>query len=187
MLKHIIVEGCDGSGKTTLVTKLSHALGWPVHERASTSLGGPVTDVDLWALNDVNTMDKQPNSIYDRHPIISEVIYAPLVRKVKPAGMFDDPSFGHNLRTIAATHALLVVCFPQYSFVRRNVFEDGPGIEGQMAGVQDNLRELYNAYKYVGSMWPTQVMWWNGWQSSPYDFNKLVSDIRARFRGEFDA
>jgi hypothetical protein len=140
----------------------------------------------MWALDDVNTMHKQPNSIYDRHPIISEPIYAPLVRKVQPAGMLHDAEFLHGLRAVASAYALLVVCFPPYSFVRRNVFDDGPGASAQMLGVQDNLRELYNAYRYVGTVWPAPVMWWNGWQSSPYDFNRLVSDIRARFRGEFD-
>jgi hypothetical protein len=186
MLKHVIVEGCDGSGKTTLVMKLSQTFGWPVHTRASTSLGGPVPNVDDWALEDVNTMYKQEPSIYDRHPCISESIYAPIVRHVKPMGKLSDETFTTTVREIAAHFAVLVVCLPPFSFVRRNVFDEGPGTGGQMIGVQDNLHALYSAYKRVGQMWPGVIIWWNGWQSTQYDYNNLTSNIRAHMRGDFD-
>lgn len=187
MLKHIIVEGCDGSGKTTLVNKLTKSFKWPIHARSSTSIGGPVPDVDQWALDDVNTMHKQEPSIYDRHPCISEPIYAPIVRHVPPIGKFQDEAFTTTVREIAAQYAVLVVCLPPFSFVRRNVFDEGPGVNGQMIGVQDNLHALYNAYKRVGMVWPGSIMWWNGWESSTYDFNHLTSNIRAHMRGEFSA
>ena len=187
MLRHIIVEGCDGSGKTTLVTKLTKSFAFPIHERASSSLDGPRPDADVWALEDVNTMAKQPQSIYDRHPCISEPIYAPIVRRVRPIGLFAEPGFADSLRAMASEHALLVLCYPPFSFVRRNVFDEGPGVNGQMVGVQDNLRTLYRAYRDVGMVWPGHIIWWNGWQSTSYDYNKLCEQIHSKMEGEYDA
>lgn len=152
-LKHVIVEGMDGSGKDTLIGQLMEVFGsrFQIHPRASTSLGGPVEDLAAWVSEDVNTMHMQPPSIYNRHPLISEKIY---YRYRQPPG-YRSPEFGNRtwfyaMQRWASRQAVLVRCRPPYHVVRDTVHTQGR--DAHMPGVYDNLLGIYT--DYVTYRWP---------------------------------
>src|SRR5690606_261228 len=83
----IIVEGMDGSGKTTLAQQLSCWMGDVPIKRFVTS-GGPTnydllvrkTKAALTDLHDQVIQNQRPVVIYDRFPLISEAVYGSILR-----------------------------------------------------------------------------------------------------------
>lgn len=154
-LLHVIVEGPDGSGKDTLIGSLLELLHvHTLHERASTSLGGPVPNLAAWVANDVRTMAHQRPSIYNRHPLISELIYSRYRTDPAKRG-FPSPEWSHMawrnaMRKQASQHAIVVFCQPPYHVLRRTVLDQGPG--AHMPGVYENILEIYT--DYATHLWP---------------------------------
>src|SRR5690554_3611457 len=84
----IIVEGMDGTGKTTLVQQLAHLL--EVKPRKYVGSLGPSDDYRLVLVNrtiseitELEIASAEGRSIkrlYDRFPLISEAIYGPVLR-----------------------------------------------------------------------------------------------------------
>lgn len=148
-LRHVIVEGPDGAGKTTFIDNLAQRRPeLAIHKRASTSLGGPVADLAQWVVRDVNTMPAQVKSIYDRHPIISEPIYAN-IRTVNPGlrGVWTTKAFAPQMKMRMSSWALLVVCLPPLAIVTNNIRQSE-----QLAGVDENIGTLWHAYSMLS--WP---------------------------------
>lgn len=151
-LRHIIVEGPDGSGKDTLITSLlGHFPDHTLHERASTSLGGPVPNLAAWVAKDVATMAEQPPSIYNRHPLVSELIYWRYrTPKAHPSAEWSHRAWREAMRRGAAPYAIVVFCHPPYHVVRRTILDQGP--DAHMPGVYDNILDIYTDYSMY--MWP---------------------------------
>jgi hypothetical protein len=145
---HIIVEGCDGTGKTRLIDVLSDRLDLQVHPRASHSTEGPVKDLTGWVERELYR-PKNPG-IYDRHPIISETIYGPIVRNMLP-GKFCTPAWVQRIRHTLAKDHMVVWCIPPWPRVVDNIMATH---DNHMAGVVDNLLPLYQAYKVMANSWP---------------------------------
>lgn len=140
----IILEGPDGGGKTTLLERLCKE--YPSiarHERASEGIKGPVADLYDWAHNDVWSWHKQPLSFYDRHPLISEYIYGPVVRGGLDARFHTTP-----LRRRVASRALVIVCLPPLQTVRRSVSADR-----DMPGVTTHIDTIWHAYASLRATW----------------------------------
>lgn len=151
MIKHLIVEGVDGSGKTTLRDRLLERLtDFRPHPRASESIGGPVEHLDRWTQGNTMAMGIYPPSVYDRHPIISEPIYGPICRHLLP-GMFNQPTWVHMMRNRVADNSLVVFCNPPLDVVAANVMRSR---DRQMPGVVDNIRELHAEYNASMNGWP---------------------------------
>lgn len=154
MRRHLIVEGVDGSGKTTLIRELVkwakpiEGRSFTIHEKASTSTGGPVPDLDQWVYDDTGLMPYLPCSIYDRHPLISEPIYGPICRGQVP-GRFRVDSWVEIMRQSVANYALVIWCHPPLDNIRQVI-----GNEDHMPGVTDNLAKLYDAYTRAMVVWP---------------------------------
>lgn len=136
----IILEGPDGAGKTTLAETLTGLTSLTLHERASTSTGGPVDDIYEWAEADVLTWPVQKLQVYDRHPLISEPIYGSVLR-----GGFD-PRFNGprsaELYSRLAGYGCVIFCLPDLETVMSNL----DGDENQLAGVEQHATELWSAY-----------------------------------------
>lgn len=166
----VIVEGPDGAGKTTLIETLKIATGLGVHARASDSVGGPVADIFSWANEDVNTWSDQRMAIYDRHPLISELIYGPLARN------YLDPRF----LTAESTHmfnkfyqnSIIILCLPPFDVLSKNVLR-----EDQMPGVLENLPELYEEYTQLLRTIPLEVNVVVYDYTTPDSYPKLISWI----------
>lgn len=173
MRKHVIVEGMDGSGKDTVIRDLLDLFmgHFSLHERASTSLGGPVTNLIDWVLNDLRDMPDNPPMIYNRHPLISEPIYADK-RLVNPGlrGQWRNLTWVNMHRRIAAEHCILVICEPPFSAIHANLLRS-PG--GHMPGVIENAAELYG--RYARLVWPGVTIRYNYRKDTP---DSLVKTIR---------
>lgn len=177
-IRHIIVEGPDGSGKDGLIERFaSHFPTHRVHERASTSVGGPVPNLMEWITSDFLTIREGGPWIYNRHPLISEPIYAPIARGVKPQGLFDDPDWVASKLSLMAEHAVMVWCLPPWSHVRHNVLS---GDVAHMSGVATHIRSIYTAYRRGGWVWPGKAFYWDYTTTS---INHLVFDIRGVMNG----
>lgn len=156
-LRHIIVEGCDGTGKTTLINELleykQHGQTEPyftMHERASRSQEGPVDALDTWVEKDLAGIDTHPPSVYDRHPLISEPIYGPVCRGMLP-GKFNDGLWQVTARSRLARYSLVIWCVPPWNTVRNNLVASA---HNQMAGVIINARRIYDMYSLASKTWP---------------------------------
>lgn len=151
-MKHIIVEGPDGSGKSTLIAHLRESLGMLVHQKASTSVGGPVESLARWIDGDLMTLgilNGGPTYIYDRHPAISEPIYGQHVRhNIQP--YFDDAAYLRHLRDIMYRSAVVVWCLPDLETVTKNVFANA---KEQMPGVTLNIAKVHQAYMTAYFRW----------------------------------
>lgn len=155
-MRSIIVEGMDGSGKDTLIRDLSAVYpAYMLHERASTSLGGPVADLSSWVARDAVRMEETGPWIYNRHPLISEPIYAP-IRRVNPglSGVWTNQGWLDAYRRIVASVSVVVVCQPPWETVRATLMAQGP--DAHMPGVADNAPTLYEAYGML--LWPGRLV-----------------------------
>lgn len=153
MQKHLIIEGPDGSGKTTLLEKVK--ANFPEFEqapRASKSTEGPVADLQAWcdAITRNTYAHKVPKYwLMDRHPIISETIYAPsLGRQSRPG--FEDPIWTTAQRRFLYVHAFVIFCLPPFVEVEANVLDNA---SQQMPGVTDNIEDLYQRYCTTHRLW----------------------------------
>lgn len=188
-IRHIIVEGCDGTGKTNMVNRIA---AWrrpkllrtdpprpfphfAIHERASTSIGGPVPDLVSWVRKDIATMADQPPSVYDRHPIISEPIYGPICRNGVP-GSFNDGVWVSTSRSMIAQHCAVIWCIPPWDVVWRNI---SATMNNQMPGVAINARRIYDTYVEASRRWPGVAMRWD-YSNPSFDIGAYLTQVAGR-------
>ena len=157
-VRSIIVEGVDGSGKDTLIRELLGAFpDHTLHDRASTSLGGPVKNLGEWVANDAVRMSETGPWIYNRHPLISEPIYG-RIRPDRPTEEpFTNPAWISAYRRIVARESVVIICQPPYHVVRTTLEQQGP--DAHMPGVYDNALDLYT--RYATFVWPGRVIRYN--------------------------
>lgn len=169
----IIVEGCDGAGKTTLINRLSKTLKIPIHTRHADSVKGPIASLYNWARADVATWDYQRMAIYDRHPYISEYIYAGLMR----GGVGEDFLSVEAQEDIETMHskALVIFCIPQLETLERNLNN-----EPQMSGVAEQIDNLYWAYREAHIRWAGRKIFYDYEINS---FDTLAFEVKAYLAG----
>lgn len=170
----ILLEGPDGSGKTNLSRHLHERLGIQIAPRFATSEGGPIDELYHTMHRDLRTWDssREPR-IYDRHPLISEPIYGPIVRGEMRPG-FDHPSTA-QLRKRVAFRSLVILALPPFQTVKRNVAnEEFP----QMRGVQQNIRAIWSMYEQLLHDWPGWIVRYD-YAAKDYEKNSRETVIRA--------
>lgn len=154
-MKHVVVEGCDGSGKTNLINELLYRLAIPQHPRFVQSTGGPPGDLDVRMMQDFNSpLYRNRPHLYDRHPIISEPIYGPIVRG-EAIGLFKHAGWVQQYQKRLADVAVVVFCLPPFNVVAKNV--DNPLVP-QMVGVSVHLPLIYNAYLRTAEQWDNPLI-----------------------------
>lgn len=168
----IVLEGPDGAGKTQLAQRLSEDLGLPLAQKFVKSDGEGSGTNDLFgeAYRDVVTMMDKPPMIYDRHPLISEYVYGPIVRGILPPD-FVMPQAHATLRLLAE-QVHVIWCLPALQRVADNVADTETN--QQMSGVWRNIEAIY-------SMYHTMRIWWIG-QSTVYDYT--VTDQANKYSYE---
>lgn len=138
----IIVEGMDGTGKTTLVLQLAHQFG--VKPKKFVGSLGPSDDYRIVLVNrtrlEITELEETGGTIkrlYDRFPLISEAIYGTILRGRNCFGGLYYP-----LRSrLLALKTVIIYCRPDRDIVRDNVQQGS-----QMKGVLEHFGELLDAY-----------------------------------------
>lgn len=129
----VILEGADGSGKTTLANRLrDHIDQYMLLLRTNGPPSiGQLADYVGW----VNDLPPNLLLVTDRNPIISEAVYGPIIRG-KCLHALTIEQIARQFR-----HSLIIHCRPSYSRLTASVKK-----EVQMEGVEVNLRHLVKAY-----------------------------------------
>jgi len=130
----VILEGADGSGKTSLSTRLRKNLDPYILLLRS---NGPPHHIEQLA-SVVNFMKDGPRLIpviTDRHPLISEFVYGPILR--------GECMHSLDVRQMATLFwdSMIVYCRPNYAALAAGVRE-----ETQMEGIVMNHRRIVRAY-----------------------------------------
>jgi hypothetical protein len=142
----IIVEGPDGSGKSTLISRLGHqrvhlrSLRGGVGGTTPEGWGGgrPVVDAYVHALD-----THPPETAFDRFHL-SELVYGPILRNTQliTPEILDALTNEINRRRIP-----VIVCLPSWETTYRNVTQ--PGRERPGYQTDDFLRASYDAWHAV--------------------------------------
>jgi GTPase SAR1 family protein len=176
-MRNVIIEGCDGAGKTTLINTLVQDYGFERHARASHSTTGPVASLRDWVDRDLDWMEEDDFDapfIYDRHPLISEYIYAP-IRWTNPglADGFIDINWRTNSSQRLARLSILVICSPPYEEVERVLQRQGR--DAHLPGVFENRFTIWTSYNTV--MWPGTVIRYDRTRNTPKDLMKTLENL----------
>mgnify|MGYP001305073325 CR=1 FL=1 len=181
--KMIIIEGMDGSGKTSLAQKLSFRLGDVPIKRLVTS-GGPTyydllverTRATLTELRNQVTRNQRPVVIYDRFPLISEAVYGTILRGRN--------SFGDEWTTLIdlllALDPVVIYCRPRIDLILQNIRETA---DDQMDGVVSKALELITAYDELISWLQVKANRLRSGRILVYDYDlDEVKDVEAEIR-----
>ena len=150
----LIVEGPDGSGKSTLVTRLAESLQMYVMPRVVSEDGERLGDLVTWVHEDVTSGLKR--AVYDRHRLISESIYGPVMRATMEPG-FDSILW---LRTyqqrLKSKEPFVIFCLPPIDDVVKNVRNDLGS-----AWILPRIEEVYWHYHCLAAIWPEPTVVWD--------------------------
>lgn len=142
----IIVEGPDGAGKTTLIRQLQKEFGLEVAPRVVSKNAEALVDLKDWVAQ--NLEDGFQYKIFDRHRLISEFIYGPLLRKEQQPG-FDNIVWAYsslyNLYELVGP--VVIYCLPPLETVRKNILGDH-----ENAVVADHIDAMYTAYVHRAAL-----------------------------------
>jgi len=131
--KRIIVEGVDGSGKTTLVDALIDRIG---NMKLVRNVHGPDQDFDTWWKQILLAPPDGQTPIHDRF-FYSELVYGPVIRGTINA----DLNLVLDIQKLLANEALLIYARPD---IRR--LELGAKVNEQMEGVHERFIQLLELY-----------------------------------------
>lgn len=136
MLKrHIIVEGMDNTGKTTLLKALSQKFGvGPTISCRSI----PKQDQMAWMLDKLTTGPK----LFDRFSLFSESVYGPIIRNTNLFPLSGRDSFFEVLgHLVVPNNPIIILCNPGLGNIMKTF-----GEREQMSGVKDNAELLLDSY-----------------------------------------
>lgn len=138
----IVVEGPDGAGKTTLINTLASELKLPIAPRVVSKDAEAMTDLMQWV--DENLHAGWQPTIFDRHRLISEPIYGPILREDFEPGFSDPQWFEPRLRAFYGLNPVIIYCLPDFEVVWENVLsgDDNKVFHGNPRGV----RAIWGAY-----------------------------------------
>lgn len=158
----LIVEGPDGAGKTTLIEALQKEYDLPVAPRVVSKDAEAMVDLRHWV--DQNLDKGFQRTIFDRHRLISEPIYGPVLRKKQEDGFDDLEWLAPRMKEFYSLKPVIIYCLPDLETVRANIKDDDDN-----RVVQDHIDAIYAAYVARASidysLSPGIVRVWNYTQS----------------------
>lgn len=137
-MTNIIVEGLDNSGKSTLVKYLSEELGWDICQGQGPSrfIGDMTSRVNALLLED--------NRIFDRHPVVTNLIYDFGRMKM---GMPIDPISVDLAARFYKTRPLFIYCDPLYRRMEGHVFRKATDLPTHIHMVEECYDLLLVEYR----------------------------------------
>lgn len=167
----IILEGPDGAGKSMLAMRLSEELRVPVKPRVVSSDMSTEVDLFYWCRDEINRWPEA--AIYDRFPLISELIYSPVFRD-RPRPTFDEFSWLAKLyKEFFSIKPVVIVCLPKWEEVYANVMRE----ETDNRVVQDKIRSIYWLYFALAAQRPEFLVWD---YTQPMEYETLLQNIRTQ-------
>lgn len=178
----IVLEGPDGGGKSTLITRLAERLDFQVEPRACNSEHGiNMTTLKDWVDADLSRSVRS-HGVYDRYPLISEPIYGPLTRGRMADGFEDVKWMGLALLSMYELEPLMIYCLPPLDAVRRNVQATHGMTTEHMSQVNHQIRAIWHAYCHRAALdhgiHPEPVVWDYTDPNYNENFERLVSLCR---------
>jgi len=136
----IIFEGSDGAGKTTLIKSFQELSGLPIAPRVVSKDAEAMVDLKAWVWDNVQHGFQE--TIYDRHRLISEYIYGPILRPSQEPG-FNDPDWVGYVMSMFYLYVdpIIVYCIPPLKSVMTNVTGDPDN-----KVVENHIEAIYTAY-----------------------------------------
>lgn len=174
----IIVEGCDFSGKSTLIDKLSKELKAIVFKDNNIPPES-VETAQKW-IQVVNQLSKGRLVICDRSLIISDPIYGNIIRGSSPLG--DAPNL-ERLQEARADNIQGPALLSELTNLRAIVWCN-PGLDfilqmnnDQMGGVREKAQDLYWAYRESYDFY--QYLMPINWVNLPYDLTSGPEGLKT--------
>jgi adenylate kinase family enzyme len=169
----LIVEGPDGSGKTTLIRRLMEDLRWPVAPRVVSQETQKMVDLKEWT--EINLTQGLVPTIFDRHRIISEPIYGPIIRRSLEEG-FDSLVWTTAVfNQFDALDPFVIWCLPPRWIVEQNVWEDENNVV-----VKDDIGTIYDLYHFAAARCQTWNWVWDYTADpAPRYYEALLRSIRS--------
>ena len=117
-----IVEGPDGSGKTTLVARLENMLGVSREPRAVTAGAEKIKPIGAYVQEE---LDKGFGlRLYDRFALISSPMYLSLPNPTFSEEMLDLVWLASAWRRLRQIDPVIILCLPDFATVKANVAKD---------------------------------------------------------------
>lgn len=127
----VIVEGMDGSGKSTMIEELARQ-----YPQLEVITRPSQVSFNEWWPREMDRSILRPIPIYDRF-FYSELIYGPILRGTINANL----ELVNNVAWFMRATALLIYVRPHSDAIREGVYRSP-----QMTGVIDHFQELLGAY-----------------------------------------
>lgn len=168
----IILEGPDGAGKTTLLNQLKADLGLEVAPRVVSKDAQSMVDLQEWVRTNLNQGFQ--HTLFDRHRLISEPIYGPILRDTPEPGFSDMMWFHEALYRFYRIKPIVIYCLPPFESVWKNVMSSD---DNQI--FHDNERALRTIYFSYFNKAATEYVLRNR-ECWVYDYTSSHADITYR-------
>ena len=176
----IIVEGPDGSGKTTLVGQIEEQWKLTREPRAVSKDAKALTPVDRYIERELEKGFGL--RLYDRFAMISSPCYAMLPDRTFSGDMFDPTWLRLTWAQFYRINPVVIVCLPSMDTVKGNTRvgkHDGVNLE-------NDIETIYIQYLswFAGQVHNTSVMRWDYHNPDPVRLNNLIQWAHARVEKE---
>lgn len=134
-MKHIIIEGPDGAGKTALAAVLCRSLGMAYHHEGPPPPGANLRD---HYLNVLRANTRIP-TVFDRFHL-GEVVYGPLLREKSGLEPRDVQVISQAFKDLGGS---IIICLPSWETCVANSREKG---DGELIQDEVVLQAAYDAW-----------------------------------------
>lgn len=172
----IVVEGPDGAGKTKLVERLEKDLRLPVMPKVVNSEAEPLVDLKEWVNTTEYKMRRMKDTasphIFDRHRLVSELIYGPVLRQELEEGFEDLDWLAGALLEFYSARPVLICALPPWPLILGNVVATN-----QPKKIQNNWKQIYWSYHCWVAQHRRAITVWDYTTGS---YNDLLAEVIHR-------